>query len=689
MRMSHSDPELPSESFSFLRAIAVTLVVGGAVALGATLFYLHELGVFAFSKESIAKILNWEPDDNTVIYDRDGGKLGEVFSQYHIYYPYEKLPAGMVQAILAIEDRSFWSHIGIDPRGMARAAFRDITGTSRYRQGGSTITQQIVRNFLLTREKTIARKVGEIFLALKLESFMEKRKILEIYANSLFLGSGAYGVGAAAKRYFDKNLEELDVHEFAMIAGLFQSPSRYNPHKHLKRCKKRQLQVLRAMVANGNLSRRRAARYARRPLDIKPYTSMFGKHAPYFVDYAREQARSLLKMSSLKNQGLRVYTTLSPQVQELAEKAVAESTPLLEKYNKSVEQVRKDGKTYQPELEAALLAMDPRTGEITAMVGGRDYEKSQFNRTIQAKRQPGSGFKPIVYSLALSRGYKWSDLLYVSPITLAGHYRPRNAQKDYLTETTLLRAFYRSMNAPTMEVGQKLGVRRVIRKAREMGIYSEMKQEFGTLLGSSETTMLDMLRLYGGFANSGRLLEPIAIKEIQDKHGQILYKAPRLVRRSERVLSKAVNYLMVEGMRQVLIRGTGYKAAGLARWAAGKTGTSNDARDNWFNGFTTHSVAIVWVGTDEHVPVHGNANGSTLALPIWTRFMEQMVEADPPDRFHSPEGVQKLYVHPNYGRRTEDGIVMWFLDDLLPTGDEVPMHGISQARDFRDPFATR
>ena len=652
-------------------------------------YYLDEFGMFSINKARFAPILSWKATDNTLIYDREGNKIGEIFSNYHIYTPYEKLPPNLINAIIATEDREFFDHNGLNPKSMMRAAWVYLSSNRRqFTQGASTITQQLVRHFLLPKEKTISRKIKEISLALKLEKLISKEKILEIYTNTLFLGDGAYGVGAAAKRYFDKPLNDLELHELALIAGLFQSPSRYNPHRFPNRAKKRQRHVLRSMRAAGFIGPKQARFWAHKPLNYQSYRSLYGAKAPYFVDYIREKAKNLLDSANIKNKGLRIHTTLSPQLQNLAEQAIAKQSELLEKIeiDRDHPPADREKNLKKFKLEVAMTVTNPQTGELLAMVGGRNYQNSKFNRAVQAKRQPGSAFKPIVYSLALNLGSRWNDVIYVSPISLAGNYRPRSPQEDYMTQTTLLRAFYRSMNAPTLELGQKLGMQAVLEHAQKLGVRSPMTSEFGTMLGASELTLLDLARVNGSFANNGVLTELVGIRHIEDRTGAILYKASPPEERSEQVLSPQVAFLTVQGLRQVLMRGTGWKFSHLSKLAAGKTGTSNESKDNWFTGFTSNLVAVTWVGSDDSSPIYGNTQGGTVALPIWADFIENAQELNPSSPFEAPEGGKAVRVNVKSGVPSEEGLKMWFLEESLPEKTDTPIKEFSTIKSFRNPL---
>ena len=680
-----------------LRIARTGLALGLALGILAAVFaflWLNDLNVFTIDNSRIELIVHARQADNSLVFDRNGRKIGEFFNSYHVYVPYAKLPKNMVNAIVAIEDHNFWSHHGFDPKGILRAALMRLTGKGVV-QGASTLTQQVVRHFLLPSERTVQRKVQEIALAIQVEKRLPKSKILEIYANSLFLGNGSYGVGAAAYRYFGKSVSQLDTAEAALIAGLFQSPSRYNPVRYPKRAKRRQIQVLKAMYHEKMISFARAKKLMRERLVYKEYRPTNTSVAPYFVDYVKEQAQKLLAAAKapVDGQGLRIYTTLDALLQRAAEQAVADSSPLLDHAQENAAMVKgPHGRLVASTLEAALLAVDPTSGEILAMVGGRNYAKSKFNRTWQAQRSPGSAFKPVVYSLALSKNWKWSDVIYVSPINI-DNYRPRTPEKDFLTETTLFRAFYRSMNTPTIELGQQLGLTPVLDQARRLGIRTPIKEEFGSMLGSSDTTMMDLARMYATFADAGRQVEQVAITRITNRTGKVLYQAQPAAQRSTQAISPQIAFLTTEGMRAVLRRGTGYTAAHLANVAVGKTGTSNQSTDNWFCGFAPNLAAVVWVGTDEHAPIRGDATGGKLALPIWDKFMTRAFQVRPPTPFRAPSGITTAVVNPNFGGRTADGVRMYFLKGNEPEAEAASASAALEALsegdggNYRDVFA--
>lgn len=666
-----------------LTRVAVLVILSCCILFGVMFtIWLDDIGVFDIDENHFATIIHHKNSDNTIVFDRDGGKIGEIFNRYHVFVPYKKLPKELVQAIIAIEDRNFFQHRGVDLKAIVRAAL-DRLGRKTIKQGASTITQQLVRHFLLSREKSLERKVKEAFLAMKLETKLGKEEILQLYTNVLFLGNGSYGVGAAAQRYFGRNINSLKTHELALIAGLFQSPSRYNPHRYPKKAKKRQRQVLFAMHHNGVISKSKLKYYLRQPLKYKPYQPVNNQIAPYFVDFVRDQAKKILGENIL-NRGLRIYTTLDSDLQKMGQSTLKEKKDIFEKAYKMV-LIPHKFKGTNPSIQGALMTVDPRSGEIKSMIGGRDYHRSKFNRTIQARRQPGSAFKPIVYSLALASGMKWSDLIYVSPVAIK-NYRPKNFSKSFLTEVTMLRAFFRSINTPAVEIGSRLGLKKVLEHAKNMGIETPLKTETGSMLGGSGVSMLDLLRVYGTIANSGVRVKPYAISKITDANNKTIYEVDSIDKRSTRILSKQDSFLMMEGMKTVFRHGTAYAEHDFAKVAAGKTGTSNGSRDNWFVGYTPELATAVWVGSDKSFEFLGRATGTSLALPIWANYMKKAIKKYIPSPFDRPEGIVRERVHSKYGYITSSGMNMYFKKGYEPSMEYSDLKVLSETGKYRTLF---
>lgn len=673
-----------------IRIVLASLTVSGIAACISIYYWLSALGVFNLDKKFIANLKDYKYRDNSLVFDSEQNKIGEFFDRYHVYVPYEDLPDHFVKALIAIEDSNFFEHPGIDVKAIARAIYARLKSDS-FTQGASTITQQVVRNTIITNERTIERKVTEMAWALEIEKHLSKGKIIELYANIMFLGNGSYGVGAAAHRYFGKEMKDINPAESALIAGLFQSPSRYNPAKFPERAKKRQLAVIDAMRKNGFISDKQQKQIVNEPLLYKEYKYINTQAASWFVDYIADVIKKLRTENPQirKNSGLRIYTTLNPRLQALAERSIGWYNSNLTDLEKRTGKIKdpETGRQKNASIEAAMLVTDPTTGDILAMVGGRNYSKSQFNRTISAMRSPGSAFKPVVYTEALMQGFKWSDMIYVSPINIE-NYRPKNMDDDYLTETTMMRAFYRSMNSPTIEIATKVGLSAIIDRAKKLGIRSPIKQEFGSALGSSDVTMMDLARLYGTYANKGMLTEIVGITKITNSDGDTIWQRTPLLDRQRQALNPQISYLMTQGMRAVLTSGTGAKSADLAVSAAGKTGTSNDSSDNWFCGFTSNLVSIVWVGTDEHAPIYANASGSAVALPIWDQFIRNSYTIRQPTNFERPEGITEATIHPRYGHRVNGGARMYFLESNQPMETSSALEVIEQSseRTYRNVF---
>lgn len=658
-----------------------------SIAYSLTLDSILNHEILTANYSDIESIIEWKPTDNTKIYDAKGELISEQFNEYHLYTPYEEIPPKMIEAIMAIEDRKFWSHPGIDFYGILRAATTLIhQGGGKYTQGASTITQQVVKNLLLTKDKTIERKLREIVLSLYLETVVSKEKIMEIYCNQMFLGFGSYGVSAAAKRYFDKDLKELEVHEMALIAGLFQLPGKYNPHKNPEAARARQLDVLFAMKDAGYLNQNNYLSYKKKELKYQEYSSQTKLAAPYFVDYIVEKATDILseKKIPLKDSGLKIYTTLDLELQKMAESTIEQSQDLYKfmshhmiRDNQELNEENEEGHL----VEASLLVLDRRTGAIVSMVGGRDYEDSQFNRTFQSLRAPGSLFKPVTYSLALKRGKNWNDLYFISPITI-GNYRPRTEDAKLFTETTLLEAFYRSVNSPAVSLGNELGMHSILRHANKLGIKTELKDEAATLLGSSEVTMFDMARVYGSFANKGKSFSPYSIAKIEDSSGKILFEQDNKAK-EQRVLDIKTSELIIEGMKQVLRRGTGYKISHLSGMAAGKTGTSNRSRDNWFAGFTNDLVVISWMGNDNQNSFSGAVSASNTAAPLWGRFVSKSVKKLKTSYLEKPRYLRSAKINRKYGHIDPTGMRMYFHPNRLPRKQESDLMRVNNGEKIR------
>ncbi len=511
------------------------------------------------------------------------------------------LPPALPEAVLATEDRRFYDHYGIDPIGMARALWANMKA-GRIVQGGSTITQQVAKNLFLTSERTLGRKIREVLLALWLERRFTKDQILTLYLNRVYLGAGTYGVDAAARRYFGKSARQLTLYEAAVLAGLLKAPSRYNPRAYPARSAKRTAQVLANMVAAGKITKRDAGAAKRTGATARRVRTAAKRKLKgrYFADWVMERIPSFV---SPGDRDLVVVTTIDPRLQALAEEAAS-------------------GAAKGP--QAALVAMDT-DGAVLALVGGRDYGKSQFNRAVQALRQPGSAFKPFVYLAGLEAGLGPDSRIDGGPITLEG-WTPRNYDRKNPGFLTMSEALARSVNTVAVRVAERVGRDTVVRTARRLGITSELKPSPSLALGAEEVTLIDLTAAYGAFASGGFGVWPFGIREIRDGKGRVLYR--REGSGAGRVIGRSDVAAMNGMLSGVIASGTG-RAARLDRPAAGKTGTSQMYRDAWFIGYTADLVAGVWMGNDDGRPMKKVAGGGPPAR-TWARFMKAAHAGLPP-----------------------------------------------------------
>ena len=592
---------------------------------------------------------------------------------------FKDLPKDYVNAVVAIEDRQFFEHSGINFRGIMRAVWRDAS-EGQLQEGGSSITQQLVKNFFLTPERTWKRKAQEMMIAVVLETKLNKEGILQLYSNEVYMGqSGSYsinGVGEAASAYFNKDVVNLTLPECAFLAGIIRGPSLYSPYRDPERAKSRRNQVLDSMVEAGLIPRDKAEQAKATELKIQAKHSALNSDAPYFVDYLQQQLVNELPTRDLARQSYRVYTTIDMDLQRAADKAVNDTLASLDQ----IFAKRKKNPVPAGTLQAALVALNAKTGEIMAMVGGRDYGQSQLNRAVDANRQPGSVFKPIVYATALNSAYDddaeekitSASLFMDAPETfLYGRgqtYSPENFGKTYSNRDIALReGLVHSLNVVTVRIAEKVGYPKIARLAEKLGLPRPLP--FPALaLGTAEATPLQVAAAYTAFANGGVLSESRPIKRVTNSDGVGLTEAKL---QTKQVLKPEVSWLMTNIMQDVLNRGTASRARamGFTGTAAGKTGTS---RDGWFAGYTPNVVCVVWVGFDDNSEL--GLEGSKSALPIWTSFMKAALALRPElfgDNFPPPpDGVVNEEIDPTTGliatdqcptRRTE-----YFIEGTQP-----------------------
>jgi len=543
------------------------------------------------------------------------GADGQPFATYgDLYYdvvPVKEMPAYLPQAVIATEDRRFYDHFGVDPFGIVRALIDDVR-TGHIRQGGSTITQQLAKNLFLTNERTIKRKVQEILLALWLEHKFTKDQILTIYLNRVYLGSGAYGVESAARKYFGKSSRQLSLYEAAVLAGLLKAPSKFNPGANPELTAERTDQVLQGMVDAGFISAEQAKSAGTSREELAP-ASVAVWRGRFFADWAMDQVRDLL---GYIDRDLIVKTTFDPRLQELAEDTVRTA-------------LDKEGAALDIS-QGSLVALGP-DGEVKALVGGRDYRQSQFDRAAQALRQPGSAFKPFTYLAGLESGFTPDSVFNDAPITI-GNWHPDNYDGKYMGRVTLKEAFAHSLNSVAAQLAERAGIAHVIEVAHRLGITSELRKDASLALGTSEVSLVELTSAYGAFANGGRGVWPYGVVEIRDRDGHVLYR--RSGSGPGQVMTPQQDAAMLEMMSAVIAVGTG-KAANLGRPEAGKTGTTQDYRDAWFIGFTPDLVTGVWVGNDDDTPMK-KVTGGRIPARIWHDFMMAALKDTPPHEFKKP-----------------------------------------------------
>ncbi len=735
---------------------------------------------WAYGRElpNFEKLADYEPPIVSRVYAGNGKLIGEFASEKRVFVPSARIPKRVVHAFISAEDQRFFSHNGVDMLGMVRAAWITVSniGGSGKLVGGSTITQQVAKNFLLSSDKTLERKVKEIILSLRIEQTLTKDQILELYLNEINLGNRAYGVGAAAQVYFDKSLKELTVAEAALLAGLPQAPSRYNPLRNPKEAKRRRDYVIQRMLTEGYITEAEAQQALATPIKVVQQQDYVSTGAEYFVEEVRRTLLAKYGEGKLKLGGFNVRSTLDPELQRYADTALHDGivaydrrhgyrgpvVSLKEKYGERwadgwkaklakidppagygdwklavvldldkdeakiafkdgkrgtiplkeltwarkqgvrkrasgipmqtavgprirkpedvlspgdvvlVEAVKEDdkGKEYPkgtftlrqiPIATGAIVAMDPHTGRVLAMTGGFSFWISQFNNATQAKRQPGSSFKPIVYLTALENGFTPSTLILDAPVVVklsnGRKYKPRNSSGKFYGPTTMRRGLELSRNVMTIRLAERVGLEKVAEMATRLGILDKPEPVMAMALGAYETTPLKMATAYAMIVNGGKRVDPTLIDRIQDRHGNTVFKhdhrqcpacqikewdkqeMPVLPDKREQVFSAQSAFQLAMMMRGVVQRGTGTRVLAVKRPLAGKTGTTNDVLDTWFVGYSPDLVVAVWVGFDKPQSLGYREEGGRTAAPIFRDFMIKAIGDKPEVPFRVPKGL--------------------------------------------------
>jgi len=729
--------------WSFLLGLLVVICGAGA---GLVLYY-------SISKDlpKITSLADYHPSIITTVYADDNRKIAEFFKERRIVVPLKDMPRTLIDAFVAAEDSRFYKHQGIDFISIVRAFFKNLEAGTIV-QGGSTITQQVTKSFLLTPERSYKRKLKEAILAYRIDKAFSKEDILYLYLNQIYLGHGAYGVQAASENYFGKSVKDLNLAECAILAGLPQAPSKYSPFRYPERAKQRQIYVLNRMVDEAYITNIQATEAINTKLDIKPRRNLYIEEVPFYTEHVRRYLEKKYGKEALYTQGLQVYTAVNLAMQKIAREEIQKGLFELDKregYRGPLEQIKPaeietycqklqieldqqplaEGATVKgvvvavddrkklvtvrlgssqgtialedmiwarkpdpevayynvrlkqpsqalavgdviwvkvkgkqkdqdnwmlaleqmPIAQSALLSIEAGTGLVKAMIGGRDFRQTQFNRAIQSRRQPGSAFKPLIYAAALDKKsddpkkiYTPATIIIDSAIVYTDEerdftWKPRNYKETFYGPTLLRNALAKSRNLVTIKILQDIGVDYAIDYATKLGIESNLSRDLSIALGSSGISLLELLKAYSVFANEGYLVEPVFVLKVVDRNGNVLEEvAPERTK----VIEKNTAYIMTSLLEGVVQHGTGRRIKALKRPAAGKTGTTNNLFDAWFVGYTPEYITGVWVGLDEEAPMGHGETGSRAASPIWLGFMQRVLEGKPVRVFKAPEGVE-------------------------------------------------
>ena len=561
---------------------------------------------FSLDIPNIQSVDDYRPLVTTTVLDSRGEMIDAIYEENRIVLRHSEMNPLIPMAFVAAEDGRYWDHVGLDVWSIFRAFVNNLR-SGRRSQGGSTITQQVTRALMLSREKTYFRKVKEAILAYRLDKMLSKEDILSIYLNEIYLGEGAYGVEAAARTYFGKKSHQLGLAEIALLAGLPQSPSRYSPIAHFEKAQARQRYVLNRMADEGYITADQARIAYNKSLEFnqpREQKELYG----YFTDYIRQELERSFGRHKLLREGLVVSTTLDSRLQEKAANAIRDGVQELQINKKLAPQ-------------AALVTLDSKSGSILAMIGGSNYTKSPFNRAVKAKRQPGSVFKPLIYASAFNMGISPEYIINDAPFTIqnpdGSSWSPQNWNKKYSGPTTLREGLIHSRNIVAIKLLKKTGVKPAIQVATDAGIRSPLQPELTLALGASPVSLLEMTGAYTIFTNNGKYLQPSAITRIRDRRGKNLsWPKPQ---RKQAIAPNTANQVS-SLLEQVITSGTGKLAGGIPH-SAGKTGTTDNNRDGWFIGYTSKMLTGVWVGHDKNESLGTGATGGRTAAPIWRNFM--------------------------------------------------------------------
>ncbi len=593
----------------------------------------------------ISSLKNYRPAMVTEVYSSDGQPLAYWYKEKRWPVSIKRIPKRLVYAFLAAEDARFYEHRGIDFLGVVRAAIKNVEAGGIV-QGASTITQQVTRSLLLSPKRSWLRKLKEAILAWQIDGSLSKDEILNIYLNQIYLGSGAYGVEAAARTYFNKHASQLDIAECALIAGLTQAPSKYNPLKHFVRAKRRQLYVLRRMFEEGFINEQERQVAAKEKLVFQGQELHPPKGSQYFLQEVKKELVRRYGAKRVLTDGLKIYTTLDSSWQQSAFENMLKGLEAIKKRH------RRD-RLLRDNIEGALIAIDAQTGAIRAMVGGQNFTKNQFNLAIQGKMQPGSSFKPIVYSAAMKKGMiQPNSIIIDEPISFPGTknskpWQPQNFDKAYMGPITIRTALTYSRNIISVKIARMVGVNAVIKQARLMGITTPLAHDLSIALGSSAVPLVQMVTAYSTFVNMGKVVTPKYIEQITDRNGRII---EMLTPEFHEALDPVTAFQMAYLLMGVVQNGTGRRARAVGIPVGGKTGTTDNYHDAWFVGFSPEVVTGVWIGRKDKKSLGRLETGGRAACPVWTNFMKTTVKDLTKKGYDIPDGVAFVPVDKRTGQ---------------------------------------
>ncbi len=604
----------------------------GALLVGAVVIY------FTRQLPDIESISTYIPAETTKIYSADGVILAELHQEENrIRIPIDDISKTLQKTVIAMEDTDFYKHNGINIKGIMRALYRDIIAMA-FVEGGSTLTQQLARNLFLEKQKKIERKIKEILMAIEIERKYTKVEILELYLNQVYWGHNAYGIESASQMYFGKKSKHLTLAEAAGLVGMLKGPELFSPFRYFDRFKRRQRVVLKRMEVLGIIT----AQQVEDAYNEKVSLASRKRHrykAGFFSSYVVDQLIEMYGEETLYTSGMKVYTTLNYKLQQHAEAVVKKYMD----YGKQVFVLK--GERY-PSLnytEASLIAVDPRNGHVIAMQGGVDFSESQFNRTVQAHRQPGSAFKPFVYLAAFDKGFSPGSIVSDMPVTfntIEGPYSPQNYSLKFSGNLPIRRAFEKSVNVVAVKLNDLVGPSTVVSMAKKAGIQSNLTPVLSLPLGANEVSMIELVQSYMVFANYGKKVAPVSILRIEDRNGVPLYNHRF---KETQVLDENLVVTLVDTMRGIVDYGTG-RGAKLPRPVAGKTGTTSDYKDAWFFGFVPQMVCATWVGNDDNQPMN-RVTGGWVPAQMWKAFMKEALVGVPAQDFKYPRGMVKRRVN--------------------------------------------